>query len=143
MVLDLCGKHALVCGGSEGIGRAAAIELAALGADITLLSRREHALREAVAALPCGAAQQHDFLIADVAHTVALREAVAMRVAQRPVHILVNNTGGPPGGAAHSADVAASRFSRNSGSVLDGRRLNHHDPQSTVRPSRRSWACAA
>ncbi len=107
MVLDLCGKHALVCGGSEGIGRAAAIELAALGADITLLSRREHALREAVAALPCGAAQQHDFLIADVAHTVALREAVAMRVAQRPVHILVNNTGGPPGGAAHSADVAA------------------------------------
>ena len=107
MDLDLSGKHALVCGGSEGIGRAAAVELAALGADVTLLARREDVLREAVAALPCSASQQHDFLVADVAHTVALGEAVAMRVAQRPVHILVNNTGGPPGGSAHSADVAA------------------------------------
>ncbi len=107
MDLDLSGKHALVCGGSEGIGRAAAIELAALGADVTLLARREHALREAVAALPCGEAQHHDFLIADAAHTVALSDAVAALVAQRPVHILINNTGGPPGGAAHSADIAA------------------------------------
>ena len=39
MDLNLSGKHALVCGGSEGIGRAAAIELAQLSADITLLAR--------------------------------------------------------------------------------------------------------
>ena len=45
MDLDLSGKHALVCGGSQGIGRAAGIELAKLGADVTLLSRsREFAL---------------------------------------------------------------------------------------------------
>ena len=41
MDLNLSGKHALVCGSSEGIGRAAAIELASLGADVTLLARRE------------------------------------------------------------------------------------------------------
>ena len=40
MDLDLSGKHALVCGASEGIGRAAAQELALLGADVTVLSRR-------------------------------------------------------------------------------------------------------
>ena len=38
MDLDLSGKHALVCGASEGIGRAAAIELSRLGADVTLLA---------------------------------------------------------------------------------------------------------
>ena len=43
MDLNLSGKHALVCGGSEGIGRAGAIELASLGADVTLLARREDA----------------------------------------------------------------------------------------------------
>ena len=107
MDLDLAGKHALVCGGSEGIGRAAAIELAQLGADVTLLARRGDALRDAVAALPCSGNQQHGCVIADVAHTVALSQTAAALVAQRPVHILVNNTGGPPGGAAHAANIAA------------------------------------
>ena len=41
--------------------------------------------------------------------------------------------------SSHSSSVAASTLRRSSGSVLDGRRLNHHGPQSTVRPSRRSW----
>ncbi|MES2858700.1 MAG: SDR family oxidoreductase [Pseudomonadota bacterium] len=107
MDLALGGRHALVCGGSEGIGRAAAIELAALGADVTLLARREDALRDAVAALPCNGDQRHGFIIADVAQTPELGKAVAALVAKRPVHILVNNTGGPPGGAAHAADIAA------------------------------------
>ena len=52
MELDLTGKHALVCGGSQGIGLATALELAQLGADVTLLARREEALRDAVASLP-------------------------------------------------------------------------------------------
>ena len=107
MDLDLGGRHALVCGGSVGIGRAAAIELAALGANVTLLARREDALRDAVAALANTGNQQHGYLVADMADADALHARVAELAASRPLHILVNNTGGPPGGAAHSADVAA------------------------------------
>ena len=107
MDLNLSGKHALVCGSSEGIGRAAAIELASLGADVTLLARREDALREAVAALPTNGTQRHRYLIADVSQTQALADAVAGLVATKPVHILVNNTGGPPGGRAIDADAGA------------------------------------
>ena len=107
MDLDLGGRHALVCGGSVGIGRAAAIELAALGANVTLLARREDALRDAVAGLANTGNQQHGYLVADMADAEALHARVAELAASRPLHILVNNTGGPPGGAAHSADVAA------------------------------------
>jgi 3-oxoacyl-[acyl-carrier protein] reductase len=107
MKLDLVGRHALVCGGSEGIGRAAAIELALLGADVTLLARREDALRETVATLPTNDTQRHGFLVADVSQAQALGDAVAALAASRPVHVLVNNTGGPPGGAAHTAGIDA------------------------------------
>ena len=107
MKLDLGGRHALVCGGSEGIGRAAAIELARLGADVTLLARREDALREAIAALPTSDTQRHGFLVADVSQAQALGDAVATLAATNPVHILINNTGGPPGGAAHAAGIDA------------------------------------
>ncbi|HEX5756205.1 MAG TPA: short-chain dehydrogenase, partial [Arenimonas sp.] len=37
--LPLTGRHALVCGASAGIGRAAATALAAMGCDVTLLAR--------------------------------------------------------------------------------------------------------
>ena len=107
MDLNLSGKHALVCGASEGIGRAAAIELALLGADVTVLARREAALQAVVDALPNDGTQRHGLLVADIAATDALRDAVATLAASRPVHILINNTGGPPGGAAHAADIAA------------------------------------
>jgi 3-oxoacyl-[acyl-carrier protein] reductase len=107
MDLNLSGKHALVCGGSVGIGRAAAHELALLGADVTVLARRADALQEVVAALPRSGAQQHGWIAADVAQGDALRAQVESLVAGKPVHILVNNTGGPPGGAAKDSDVSA------------------------------------
>ena len=104
MDLNLAGRHALVCGASEGIGRAAAHELALLGADVTVLARRPEALAEVAAALPrVAAAQQHGAVSADVADTATLRENVGRLVEARPVHILVNNTGGPPGGRALDA----------------------------------------
>ncbi|MBD7986652.1 SDR family oxidoreductase [Luteimonas sp. Sa2BVA3] len=103
MDLNLEGRHALVCGASEGIGRAAAGELAALGATVTVLSRREDALREVVASLAGGADRGHALAVADSDDTAALGTAVQAVVARAPVHILVNNTGGPPGGPAHAA----------------------------------------
>lgn len=107
MDLNLSGKHALVCGASEGIGRAAAIALAQLGADVTLLARREEALREALISLPDAGHQRHGYLRADVADTASLRAVVEALAGERPPHILINNTGGPPGGAAHAASIEA------------------------------------
>jgi 3-oxoacyl-[acyl-carrier protein] reductase len=104
MTPDLQGKHALVCGGSEGIGLAAARALAALGASVTVLARRPGRLAEVVAALPSGhEGQQHRFVAADAADTAGLGAAVAALWAKHPVHVLVNNTAGPPGGPAHAA----------------------------------------
>ena len=107
MDLNLSGKHALVCGGSEGIGRAAAFELASLGASVTVLARREDALQAVVDALPIDGTQRHGLLVADIAATDALHVAASALAANTPVHILINNTGGPPGGPAHSATVEA------------------------------------
>ena len=106
MNLDLTGKHALVCGGSQGIGRAAAIELAQLGAHVTLLARSREALETALAALPkTHAAQSHAWIAADMSDHAALGAKVADLANTKPVQVLVNNTGGPPGGPAHSAKV--------------------------------------
>ena len=106
MDLTLDGRHALVCGASEGIGLATAHELALLGADVTLLARRAEVLTEAAAALPRKQGQQHAWIAADVARSDALAAKVQALAAGRPVQILVNNTGGPPGGPAHTAAIA-------------------------------------
>ena len=100
MQLDLSGRHALVCGASQGIGRACAVELALLGASVTVLARRAEVLAEVVDSLPrTGDAQHHDLLVADAGDIDSLRERVEALVAAAPVHILVNNSGGPPPGS--------------------------------------------
>lgn len=98
MNLSLSGKNALVGGGSAGIGRAVAIELAALGARVTLLARTEDSLREAVALLDASQGRQHGYIVADFSDSRSLLEKVNALLESQPVHILVNNTGGPPGG---------------------------------------------
>lgn len=103
MKTDLQGRHALICGGSEGIGRAAAIALAARGATITLLARRADRLDAVRATLPSPLQQMHGMLSADVSDLTALRAKIGALCAAQPVHVLVNNTAGPPGGAAHAA----------------------------------------
>jgi len=106
MNIDLTGKHALVCGGSQGIGRAAAIELAALGADVTLLARSRDPLEKALAELPrTHAAQSHATIAVDMRDHDALRAKVEATANANPVQILVNNTGGPPGGLASTAGI--------------------------------------
>ena len=108
MDLNLNGKHALVCGASAGIGRAAALELALLGADVTLLARRAETLETAASSLPRnGAGQRHDWIAVDISEHEALAARVQALASARPVHILVNNTGGPPGGRAIDADASA------------------------------------
>ncbi|HNR92326.1 MAG TPA: SDR family oxidoreductase, partial [Dokdonella sp.] len=113
MDLDLTGKHALVLGASQGIGRAAAHELATLGADVTVLARSNDALEAIVAALPRRSGQNHGFVAADMNEHAALRARVEALVNVTPVQILVNNTGGPPGGPAHTATLDEFRIAFN------------------------------
>jgi len=105
MDLNLSGKHALVCGASQGIGRATAMELAQLGASITLLARSREALEATLAELPKSAAQTHAWIAVDMNDHAALRAKVEAATQGKPVQILINNTGGPPAGPAHSAGI--------------------------------------
>ena len=108
MELDLSGRRALVCGASQGIGRASAIELARLGASVTLLARSADALQALAQQLPRGhEKQEHRWRAVDMLDTPALQAAATEMVIHDPLHILINNTGGPPGGLAHTADPAA------------------------------------
>jgi 3-oxoacyl-[acyl-carrier protein] reductase len=105
MNLNLTGYNALVGGSSKGIGRAVAVELALLGANVTLVARNAERLSEAMEQLDASKGQQHDFLVADFANAEDLHKKVHGLVSGRPIHILVNNTGGPPGGPASTAQV--------------------------------------
>ncbi len=113
MDLDLTGKHALVLGASQGIGRAAAHELATLGADVTLLARSADALAAVVSTLPRRAGQRHGFVAADMNDHAGLRARVEAVANATPVQILVNNSGGPPGGPAHAATLDDFRIAFN------------------------------
>jgi 3-oxoacyl-[acyl-carrier protein] reductase len=108
MQLDLVGRHALVCGASQGIGRAAAIELAALGARVTVLARSAEPLKALLSELPkTRDGQEHDWIAVDMLDTAALTDVVTGRALAHPFHILVNNSGGPPAGPASTAEPEA------------------------------------
>lgn len=101
------GQHALVCGSTQGIGRAIAQELASCGARITLLARDEGRLLEVLGTLDRRNGQVHGHLVADMSDTVSLENAIRNGIGTDPVDVLVNNTGGPPPGPAHEAGIEA------------------------------------
>lgn len=108
MDLDLAGKHAFVCGGSQGIGLAAATELALLGADVTLLARSQEALEKALSELPSiSSGQKHGYVVADMSRHAELKEQISAIANNGPIHIFVNNSGGPAGGTIHSSTTDA------------------------------------
>lgn len=104
MDLDLTGRRAVVCGSTRGIGKAVARELALLGAGVTLLARNESMLKEVCLELPAAKDQRHEYLVADFDFPDQLQSVIGAYVARAPVHILVNNTGGPPAGPAIAAN---------------------------------------
>jgi 3-oxoacyl-[acyl-carrier protein] reductase len=107
MNLSLEGKYAVVCGSTQGIGLAIAEELALLGANCTLVARNGDALKEAVQHLDISLRQQHGYLIADFSKPDEVRTVIGDHVTRHPVHILINNTGGPaPGPVIEAAEEA-------------------------------------
>lgn len=103
MNLSLEGKDAVVCGSTQGIGLAVAEELAMLGANCTLMARNEESLKIAVHNLDIALRQQHGYLVADFTNSNQVKKAIEEHVAKHPVHILINNTGGPKPGPITSA----------------------------------------
>lgn len=99
MNLDLKNKKAIVCGSTQGIGKAVALELALLGANVTLVARNEQSLKQVKTELSNNGSQLHSYLCADFSEPAKLKELVEQFIQRSgPVHILVNNTGGPPSG---------------------------------------------
>ena len=62
MNIDLNGHHAIVCGSTQGIGKAIATSLAECGAVVTLIARNKVVLESLVDTLP---GSGHGLLVAD------------------------------------------------------------------------------
>lgn len=106
MNIDLTGKKAFVCGSTQGIGKASAIELANLGASVTLIARDEMKLMQTRKELDTSKGQEHHYIVADFSFPPELRIRVEDFISENgPVHILVNNTGGPAAGPITAAQT--------------------------------------
>ena len=102
MELGLQNKNALVCGSTQGIGKATAISLAKEGVNITLIARNETVLQEVLKELPQNGQQKHRYLVADFSKPDQVKNIVSTN---NSFHILINNTGGPKSGATIDASV--------------------------------------
>ena len=103
MNLDLKNKNAIVCGCTQGIGLATAIELANIGANITLIARNESKLKEVMTLLDTTQGQKHSLLVVDFSESNSLKEKIKLLASN--YHILINNTGGPAGGPISAANT--------------------------------------
>ncbi len=100
MDLGLKGKRAIVTGGSLGIGKAIALELAREGADVAIVARSKDTLEAAARELAKETGQRVIPLVADVTSKEQVDAAVTQAASQLGgLHILVNS-GSPPGGSA-------------------------------------------
>ena len=105
MELSLKNKNAIVCGSTQGIGEASAIELAKLGANITLIARNESKLLDVLNELDKSKGQTHSFICIDFSDSEKLKEEV--KLLKGTYHVLVNNTGGPAAGPITDANTNA------------------------------------
>lgn len=105
MDLKLNNKYALVCGSTQGIGKATAMSLAEEGVNVTLVARNEQKLKKVLSELPSH--RNHNYIVADFSKPDELQKKVSEYIANNHgFHILVNNTGGPKGGPVYSAKIA-------------------------------------
>ncbi len=106
MNLDLSGKNALVCGSSQGIGKAIAIQLANQGANVTLFARNLEKLNEVIKELDVSKQQEHFAICADFSKPDEVLRALDEHLTIVPeFQVLINNTGGPAPGPAHEANI--------------------------------------
>jgi 3-oxoacyl-[acyl-carrier protein] reductase len=107
MELNLKGKKAIVCGSTQGIGKAIAVELAAAGATLILVARNEEKLKQVISELKVTARQSHGYIVADFSQPEVLKKKIETYIKDiDTIHILINNTGGPSAGPVLDADVS-------------------------------------
>lgn len=101
MNLSLNNKHAILCGSTDGIGKASALLMAQRGASITLVARNQKKLDQTLSELSTDHGQVHFSLCADFNQPDQLKAKITdhMKVIVDQTNILVNNSGGPHGGA--------------------------------------------
>ncbi len=106
MNLSLKHKHAFVCGSTDGIGKASALLMAEYGCEITLIARNQEKLDSTLSELAQNDDQNHSTVCADFDDPGMLKEKVNSQISTlgKPVDILVNNSGGPHGGALIEAE---------------------------------------
>jgi 3-oxoacyl-[acyl-carrier protein] reductase len=107
MNLSVKNKYAVICGSSQGIGLAAAKELALNGAHCILLARNPQALKEAVSRLPQPGGQSHRWIAVDFSDPAKVEECIIKIARESQVEILINNTGGPKAGPILEASTEA------------------------------------
>lgn len=99
---NLDGKTAVVCGASHGLGAATAQALASLGSRVILVARSREALETLRKTLPHP--ERHCSVSIDLSDLQAVAKFAADQASRKdPVHILINNAGGPTPGAAMMA----------------------------------------
>jgi len=104
MKLNLKNKNALVCGSTQGIGKASAIGLAEEGVNVTLIARNEERLKKVISELPNKG--NHNYIVADFSNPKDLKEKVSNYISKNHgFHILINNTGGPRSGSILTASL--------------------------------------
>jgi len=100
----LKGKQALVCGASDGIGKATALTLARLGARVSVLARNKTKLDSVLNQIQSEGIEPGEALAVDLENLGQVKEAVEkLLITRGPLHILVNNAGGPPPGPISKA----------------------------------------
>ena len=98
MDLNLAGKVAIVTGGSRGIGKAIALELAREGAHVAIVARAQAPLDEAVADIARQTSGSVKAIAADTGDDEAVKAMVAaVQAAFGRIDILVNCAGGDIG----------------------------------------------
>lgn len=99
-------KTAVVCGATQGIGYACAKLLASKGFRIALVARNEEALKKVKEELNVQFPEAHCYIVADFSKPQNLQQAISSWVDKgNSADVLINNTGGPRGGAIASAAI--------------------------------------
>ena len=132
MDLELTGKKAIVTGGSVGIGKATARELAKEGVDVLICARRQDILEQTASELAAETGRKIIPVVADTTSTESVNAMVARAVEELGgVDILVNNAAAP-GGFVHRPPRRIGRLRPALRHKHQGRRLLPLRP----RPSR-------